>query len=364
MPGVRLEAVSKRFGAVNAVEDVSLNIEHGAFVTLLGRSGCGKTTTLRMIAGLERNDRGRILIGERLVSSPESGVFLPPERREIGMVFQSYAIWPHMTVFENVAYPLQVRKRPRAEIVSRVEATLKLLEMEGLSQRPATALSGGQQQRVAIARSLVFEPAVLLMDEPLSNLDAKLREQMRVELRALQRRLAITTIYVTHDQDEAMALADRVVVMHQGRVLQVAPPEGIYRRPANRTVADFFGMPNLLAAKIREVRREADWICAHVEGNGWQGWSMAPPEAHAGDSVTVMVRPEAIAISATPPVSPVGIVWRGRLTQSLFRGSRRLAEIDAGTVVLHVEAPADASYATGDEVYLQASTSQTWVLRE
>jgi iron(III) transport system ATP-binding protein len=364
MPSVRLEAISKRFGAVEAVEEVSLHVEDGTFVTLLGRSGCGKTTTLRMIAGLERNDRGRIFIGERLVSNPETGVFLPPERRDIGMVFQSYAIWPHMTVFENVAYPLQVRKLPRAEIVSRVEATLKLLEMDGLSQRAATALSGGQQQRVAIARSLVFEPAVLLMDEPLSNLDAKLREQMRVELRALQQRLAITTVYVTHDQDEAMALADQVAVMHQGRVLQVAPPEEIYRRPANRTVADFFGMPNLLAATVREARHEPEGTQLRVEGDGWQGWCMAPPGTQPGQSVTVMVRPEAIAISAASPASAKGIVWRGRLVQSLFRGNRRLADVDAGADRLRVEAPADAPYAPGDEVFLHASTSQTWVLRE
>src|SRR5258706_1641118 len=168
MPGVRLEAVSKHFGAVGAVEAVSLDVADCAFVTLLGRSGCGKTTTLRMIAGLERNDAGSIYIGERLVSDPASGVFLPPERRNIGMVFQSYAIWPHMTVFENVAYPLQVRKRPRAEVESLVTATLQLLEMDSLAGRAATALSGGQQQRVAIARALVFEPALLLMDEPLS----------------------------------------------------------------------------------------------------------------------------------------------------------------------------------------------------
>jgi iron(III) transport system ATP-binding protein len=317
-----------------------------------------------MIAGLERNDRGRIFIGERLVSNPETGVFLPPERREIGMVFQSYAIWPHMTVFENVAYPLQVRKRPRAEVVSRVEATLKLLEMDGMAKRSATALSGGQQQRVAIARALVFEPALLLMDEPLSNLDAKLREQMRVELRALQRRLAITTIYVTHDQDEAMALADRVAIMHQGRMLQIAPPEEIYRRPTNRTVADFFGMPNLLAAKVVEVRGAPEGTLAHVEGEGWRGWSMAPPDTRPGESITVMVRPEAIELSATPPDSANGIVWHGRLAQSLFRGNRRLAEVDAGGARLHLETQADAPYAPGDEVFLHARTSQTWVLRE
>ncbi|MGH9390855.1 MAG: ABC transporter ATP-binding protein, partial [Vicinamibacteria bacterium] len=204
MSAVRLSGVSKSFGAVRAVDDVSLDAEEGRIVTLLGPSGCGKTTTLRMIAGLERNDGGRIQIGERVMSSPEDRVFVPPERRNIGMVFQSYAIWPHMSVFDNVAYPLRIRKRPAEEIRRRVGETLELLSMNGLSERQATALSGGQQQRVAIARALVFEPSILLMDEPLSNLDAQLREQMRVQLRELQQRLGITTVYVTHDQDEAM----------------------------------------------------------------------------------------------------------------------------------------------------------------
>jgi iron(III) transport system ATP-binding protein len=202
-----------------------------------------------MIAGLEQNDTGRIAIGERIVSDPGQGLFVAPERREIGMVFQSYAIWPHMTVFANVAYPLQVRHRPAGEISTRVLESLRLMAMEHLAERPATALSGGQQQRVAIARALVFQPRVLLMDEPLSNLDAKLREQMRVELRALQQRLGITTVYVTHDQEEAMVLSDEIAVMHEGRVLQMAPPETIYTRPANRTVAAFVGTPNLLEAK-------------------------------------------------------------------------------------------------------------------
>jgi iron(III) transport system ATP-binding protein len=360
MPGVRLEAVSKHFGGVGAVDAVSLDVADGAFVTLLGRSGCGKTTTLRMMAGLERNDAGKIYIGERMVSNPESGVFLPPERRNIGMVFQSYAIWPHMTVFENVAYPLQVRNRPRAEVASRVTATLRLLEMDSFASRPATALSGGQQQRVAIARALVFEPALLLMDEPLSNLDAKLREQMRVELRALQRRLKITTVYVTHDQDEAMALADRVALMHNGRLLQVAPPEEIYARPANRTVAEFFGMPNLLAAKILEM----DGTLARVVGDGCEGWCSAPADAKPGEHVTVLIRPEAIELLRAQPVDGGGIVWHGCVVQSLYRGSRRVAEVAAGSIKLNVEAPADMPFAPGDYVFLHAAASRTWALRE
>src|SRR3569833_1346741 len=224
-PILRLESVEKHFGGVRAVDRVTLNVERGQVLTLLGPSGCGKTTTLRLIAGLERLDAGRILLGENVVAHAERGIFVPPHKRNMGMVFQSYAIWPHMTVFDNVAYPLTVRHVAKAEIKAKVMAALKLVEMEAYAERPAPALSGGQQQRVAIARALVFEPEVLLLDEPLSNLGAKLRTQTGDEFRALQRRLGITTLYVTHDQEEAMALSDRIVVMHRGRVLQIDEPD-------------------------------------------------------------------------------------------------------------------------------------------
>src|SRR3954471_6480927 len=250
MPSVTLRAVGRHFAELKAVDDIDLAIEHGEFVTLLGPSGCGKTTTLRMVAGLERNDTGSIVIGGRVVSDAPAGLFVPPDLRKLGMVFQSYAIWPHMTVFDNVAYPLSVRHVAKAEIRERVMTALRLVEMERYADRPAPALSGGQQQRVAIARALVFEPEVLLLDEPLSNLDAKLRTQMGDEFRALQKRLGITSLYVTHDQAEAMALSDRVVVMHGGHILQIGTPEEIYQRPVSRLVAAFFGSPNLLDAKV------------------------------------------------------------------------------------------------------------------
>src|SRR4051812_13862837 len=250
MVAVLVEDVSRTFGDFVAVNHVSLKVERGEFVTLLGPSGCGKTTTLRMVAGLEQNTGGRISIADRVVSDAASGLFVPPDHRQLGMVFQSYAIWPHMTVFDNVAYPLKIRRRSKTEIRNRVMAVLRLVEMDKFAERPAPALSGGQQQRVAIARALVFEPEVLLLDEPLSNLDARLRTQMGDEFRALQKRLGITSLYVTHDQEEAMALSDRVVVMQGGNILQIGAPEEIYQRPNSRAVAAFFGSPNLLDAKV------------------------------------------------------------------------------------------------------------------
>src|SRR3954454_11069505 len=272
MPSVTLHGVGRHFGALKAVDAVDLSVEHGEFVTLLGPSGCGKTTTLRMVAGLERNDTGTIVIGGRMVSDAASDLFVPPDHRKLGMVFQSYAIWPHMTVFDNVAYPLSVRHVAKAEIRTRVMAALKLVEMEAYATRPAPALSGGQQQRVAIARALVFEPEVLLLDELLSNLDARLRATMGDEFRALQRRLKITTLYVTHDQEEAMALSDRVVVMQRGSILQAGAPEAVYRRPASREVAAFFGTPNFIAATVAACRPvdDGDFVLT-VEGANWNG---------------------------------------------------------------------------------------------
>src|ERR1700761_2209822 len=293
MSNVILEKVSRNFGAFAAVADVDLRVNEGEFVTLLGPSGCGKTTTLRMVAGLEQNTGGRISIGNEVVSDAARGVFVASEHRRLGMVFQSYAIWPHMTVFENVAYPLRVRRRSTAEIRDLVSKALRLVEMERFAERPAPALSGGQQQRVAIARALVFEPKVLLLDEPLSNLDAKLRLQMGEEFRAIQRRLGMTTLYVTHDQSEAMTLSDRVVVMQAGRVLQIGTPEEIYQRPRSREVATFFGSPNLIQATVTACSRVEDGeFELAVRGNGWEGLCRAGEAAAAGADVLVMVRPE------------------------------------------------------------------------
>jgi iron(III) transport system ATP-binding protein len=244
-------------GEVRALRGVSFQVGKGELFTLLGPSGCGKTTTLRCIAGLEQPLWGEILIDDYPVFSAAKGTFVPPERRNIGMVFQSYAIWPHMTVFQNVAYPL-AKKTKRAEIDERVGRILDRLSLGALADRWAPNLSGGQQQRVALARALVAQPQVLLLDEPLSNLDAKLREQMRFELKSLQESFGITTVYVTHDQEEALALSDRIGLMHDGALIEVGSPADLYLRPAHRVTADFLGTSNFVAAQ--------------VERNGSQAW--------------------------------------------------------------------------------------------
>src|SRR5690349_7120287 len=254
MADIDVQHLSKRYGDHQAVDDVSLEIQAGEFLTLLGPSGCGKTTTLRMIAGFITPDSGSIAVGGEVLSTPEGVV--PPEKRRMGMVFQNYAIWPHKTVFENVAFGLQVMKIPKQETARRVGEMLGLVGLEGLDKRYPSQLSGGQQQRVALARSLVVEPSILLLDEPLSNLDAKLRERMRGELKTLQRRTGITFIYVTHDQAEAMALSDRIVVFNHGVVQQVGTPREVYEQPANLFVADFMGLVNKLPATLLEQRRD------------------------------------------------------------------------------------------------------------
>jgi iron(III) transport system ATP-binding protein len=363
MTALLIDEVSARFGDVVAVDRFSLEVAAGEFVTLLGPSGCGKTTTLRMVAGLERATAGRISLGSRVVSDPAAGVFVPPEQRQLGVVFQSYAIWPHMTVFENVAYPLRVRRRPAAAIREQVAKALRLVEMEAFAERPSPALSGGQQQRVAIARALVFEPQVLLLDEPLSNLDARLRSQMGDEFRALQRRLAITTLYVTHDQEEAMALSDRVVVMDRGHAIQVGAPQGIYQRPVSRQVAAFFGTPNLLDAKVRACEADgAGGFRLTVEAADWRGTCDAAEAYGPGESVTVLVRPENVALNPYE-AGPGAIAWQGKVTDLVFRGPRVSLTVATPARAIHVEATALCGVRIGDVVELGVAPGGAWAIR-
>jgi ABC-type Fe3+/spermidine/putrescine transport system ATPase subunit len=256
---LEFRGVLKRFQTVNAVDGVSFSIFPGEIFTLLGPSGCGKTTTLRLAAGLEEPDAGEILINGTAAAAPERGLFMPPEKRRLGMVFQSYAIWPHLTVFENVAFPLRVRRESSEVIRQRVSHALEIVGLDGLAERGATQLSGGQQQRVALARALVYEPTLLLLDEPLSNLDAKLREQMRFELRGLQRRLDLTILYVTHDQTEAMTLSDRIAVVNRGRFDQVGSPDEVYEKPATAFVGDFLGRMIALEGTLKRTAGGA-WV--------------------------------------------------------------------------------------------------------
>ena len=283
---VTLERVTKRFGQTMAVDEVSLEIEPGSLVTLLGPSGCGKTTILRMVAGLETVSGGRVFIGDADVTH------LPPNARDVTMMFQSYALFPHLSVFENVAYGLRVLRRSEADVRKSAEDALALVGMAGMGERAPNALSGGQQQRVALARSLVMQPKVLLFDEPLSNLDAKLRKRMREEIRLLQQRLGITAIYVTHDQAEALAISDRIVVINKGRIAQIGSPDELYRRPGNRFVAEFIGEANFLPARLDAMEDGHARITL-----GPQRLNVASP-AHQPGPVTVLARPEAIRVRA------------------------------------------------------------------
>ena len=274
-------------GIVRAVDQANINIEEGEFVTLLGPSGCGKTTTLRLIAGFEFPTQGRIVLDGEVINEQ------PPNQRDMAMVFQSYAIFPHLNVFENIAYGLKIQRLSKAVIKEKVRHVLELTELTGLENRPPNALSGGQQQRVALARALVMEPKVLLMDEPLSNLDAKLREVMRIEIRRIQQTLGITSVYVTHDQVEAMTLSDRVVVMNQGRIEQIGPPQEIYRRPQTAFVADFIGRTNFVEGTVRGVNDNA--VTVEVWG---QTLTAPAPEnsVSVGQTVKIVLRPEAIQV--------------------------------------------------------------------
>jgi ABC-type Fe3+/spermidine/putrescine transport system ATPase subunit len=298
---LQLRSVSKSFGSVLAVDSVSLTLAEGQLLALLGPSGCGKTTTLRMVAGLERPTGGEIILDGRLLADARTSV--EPEKRKLGMVFQSYALWPHMTVFDNVAYGLRRAGHSRASTAARVREVLQLVGMAEYEDRPATNLSGGQQQRVAVARSLATEPKILLFDEPLSNLDAVLRESMRFEIRSLQQRQGITAIYVTHSQEEALAIADTVGVMSDGRLQQLGPPEDLYNAPRNRFVASFVGLANTIEASVE--RLDAKHVLVDL-GGGLRCVVARPPNlpkehVFAGGRASLAIRPENIKVSRAGP---------------------------------------------------------------
>jgi iron(III) transport system ATP-binding protein len=368
--------LEKRFSAnqgeeiVRALDGVSFHVPEGKMFTLLGASGSGKTTTLRSIAGLERPDAGRIEIGDVVVFDGAASRFLPPNKRDLGMVFQSYAIWPHMTVFDNVAFPLRIKRRPRKEIHETVERTLAIMGMEGLSSRPAPLLSGGQQQRLALARAIVTSPRLLLLDEPLSNLDAKLREQMRVELKRLQSSMGITTIYVTHDQTEALALSDEIAVMHLGEIVQLGSPDDIYYRPATEYVADFIGAMNFLPATLSQGVEVGGSCVVKVGAAPCPGVLAVATEA--GANVVLAVRPEGITIREghLTAAEEAGdrTMFNGKILHRIFLGESTEFLVDAAGVEmrarisgLRTDLPVDASVVVtlpGDGlVYPRAASS-------
>ena len=325
MAEIKISSVIKAFGDVKAVNNFTATIGDGEFVSILGPSGCGKTTMLRMVAGFEKPTCGEIHIGDRLVSSPEQGVFVPPEKRAIGMVFQSYAVWPHMTVFDNVGYPLKIKGLAKADIAERTNRALELVHLDGLAHRLPSQLSGGQQQRVALARALVAEPQLLLLDEPLSNLDAKLRESMRFEIKDLQKKLGVTVIYVTHDQAEAMAMSDRIIVMNAGVIQQVGAPGAIYETPANKTVADFIGLVNFIPAAASDERVNIPAL----------GLTIPPVPGVSGQAIAA-VRPEHIALTNDDG----GLT--GTVLHKFYLGDAVDWRIEVGGAILRVTAPASA----------------------
>ena len=317
-PQIEVESLRISYGGVATVGPVSFKVPQGQQLTLLGPSGCGKTTTLRAVAGLERPSSGTVRIGGRTMYSSAEGTNVPAEQRGLSMVFQSYAIWPHMTVFENVAYGLRVRRRPAAEIKERVHAALDLVQMGAYAARPASMLSGGQQQRVALARACAFGPSVLLFDEPLSNLDAKLRGDMRVELRELQHRLGVTSLYVTHDLEEALAMSDQVVVMRGGAIEQKGTPADIYNLPRTGFVADFVGSANLIEGRLRpDLAGPGEAVLQTETGDLVHG--MSHGRTVAGEGATMSVRTTHLQVEAERPPGAVN-VWPVTVRRAVFLG--------------------------------------------
>jgi len=355
---LRIQELYKTFNRVVAVDRLNLDIHEGEFFTLLGSSGCGKTTTLRLVGGLEKPDGGEIFLGERCLASHKRKTFVKPEKRDMGMVFQSYALWPHMTVFENVVYPLKLRgvKGPQAE--KKVAEVLDLVGLGGLQDRPAPALSGGQQQRVALARALVFSPHVLLLDEPLSNLDAQLREDMRRELRSLQQRLRINVLFVTHDQIEALSLSDRIAIMKAGQVEQVGTPEEVYFKPATPFVRDFLGKTFLLSGKVLGITGER--VDVEIQQGSASRLSIERSNVTRcengspapGQPVMIAIRPEKIELWDRPPEGRPNMI-AANLQAAQFLGDRYEYTVAFGSETRVLVSATSQSLKTGGKVFLE-----------
>jgi len=360
MSFLRLQNLHKFFNEVQAVNGVNLEINEGEFFTLLGPSGCGKTTTLRLVGGLEEPDEGEIHLGDGCLVSVSRGVFVNPDKRDMGMVFQSYALWPHMTVFENVAYPLKLRWMKRPVIREKVLAALELVGLSGLEDRPIPALSGGQQQRVALARALIFSPKVLLLDEPLSNLDAQLRDEMRRELKALQRRVGVTVLFVTHDQIEALSLSDRIGIMSKGKLEQVGSPEEVYHKPVTTFARDFLGKTFIILGTVVKL---GDMVQIEPHGMAdtplWVNQSNIPATVSGtlreGNEVVVSIRPDHIGVSGSTPNSNRNIL-PATLESVHFLGDRYEYTVAMGSDTRVLVLPASQVLKPGQKIFLELKT--------
>ena len=351
MVNVTLENLQKSFQKVKAVDNVSLKINHGEFFAILGPSGSGKTTLLRLIAGLEFVDSGKIFFDEREVT------YEPSYKRGTGMVFQNYALWPHMTVYENIAYGLRIRGFKEEEIRKRVKEVVEFIRLSGLEERYPNQLSGGQQQRVALARALVIEPKILLLDEPLSNLDAKLRVEMRAELRSIQKQLGITTVYVTHDQEEAMSIADRLGIINNGRLVQVDTPTNIYKNPKNLFVATFIGKCNVFPGRV--VKKENEVVKVKLE-NGEVLEATSTEEVMEGEEVNVIVRPEAFSFSDTFAKNFV----EGRVSWVYFSGFYKQAKALTGIGEVVFNVPSNIEIREGEKIRLFFKPNDAIVIKK
>jgi iron(III) transport system ATP-binding protein len=355
---VSVKGLSKGYGpggVLRALDDFTLEFPAGECTVLLGPSGCGKTTVLRSIAGLITPDAGRIEIGSDLAFDSVKGILAPPEKRRLGMVFQSYALWPHLSIADNIGYPLAADGVPKPEIRARAEAMLEWVGLSSMGGRYVHELSGGQQQRVSLGRALVGNPRAVLFDEPLSNLDARLRERMRLELLALRRRAPFTSIYVTHDQLEAMTLGDRVAVMRAGRIEQVGTPEDVYKRPRTRFAADFMGIPNLIEGTVRAVARDGitvDTVLGPLQTRSWrEDWS-------AGKRCTVAVRPTLIALSA----GHAGAGRTGHVIRSVFQGTSTIHVVDMAGTEITLESISEERHGDGSAVAIGPAPGAVFAL--
>ena len=359
MAFIEIKNLFKRFKKVVAVNRIELEVNKGEILTLLGPSGCGKTTTLRCIAGLERPEEGDIVIdGKPMVSQG----FVQPSKRGIGMVFQNYAVWPHMKVYKNIVYGLKLQRISRQSIREKAQKVLELVGLDGLEDRYPAQLSGGQQQRVALARALVRNPKVLLLDEPLSNLDAKLREELRFEIKSLVKRMGITSVYVTHDQAEAMVISDRVAIMDSGNVVQIGTPQEIYKKPANRFVADFIGTMNFISGEVIQVLPDTDAVYLRTEFSEKMLCKMSDNRATSpGKTVQASIRPEDVEVFTEPPQTTENL-FKGTIVHKAYLGNLLYFFVSIDGTMIRVQAPHHMPEEEGQELYLFLNPQKCMVL--